>query len=277
VTRRPLVIVADDFGLTAATSQAIVTAHLEGVVTATSVLAVAPTALDSMSALDVAPDLAVGVHLALVGEDPPLLSAREVPTLVGKTGAMAPSWRHLMARLGARRLDVDDVRRELLAQIEAVAERHPVTHLDSHQHVHLAPPIAAVVTELATAVGVGRVRVPQTGKRGPQGAGIRRWTRGLRDRLDRAGIAATDRFAGIDDAGHWNGDRLRATLTELGRGEGSVEINTHPGAASDAARARYRWGYDWVAELEALTDPATRTAVERASFDLAATLPAPTP
>ena len=97
----PLIVTADDYGLTDATARAILTAHLDGVVTATSVLALAPGALERLAWLDDAGDLAVGVHLAVVGEDPPLLSAREIPSLVDRRGALAESWRRLVPRLAA--------------------------------------------------------------------------------------------------------------------------------------------------------------------------------
>ena len=62
----------------------------------------------------------MGVHLAAVGEDPPLLSAREVPTLVDRRGRLARSWRAFLPRAAAGRVDPDDLRREFGAQIAAV-------------------------------------------------------------------------------------------------------------------------------------------------------------
>ena len=49
---------------------------------------------------------------------------------------------------------------------------------------------------------------------------------------------------------------------------GSVEINTHPGAAVDPERARFAWGYRWGEELEVLRDPELRRVIDRLGFEL---------
>ncbi|MDP9418579.1 MAG: ChbG/HpnK family deacetylase, partial [Actinomycetota bacterium] len=81
-SRRLLIVNADDYGLTAGVSRGILRAHREGIVTSTSVLAVAPGFATTVGWLGESPQLDVGAHLAAVGEDPPLLSAAEIPTLV---------------------------------------------------------------------------------------------------------------------------------------------------------------------------------------------------
>ncbi|HEX7094516.1 MAG TPA: ChbG/HpnK family deacetylase, partial [Acidimicrobiales bacterium] len=88
MNRRLLIVNADDYGLTAAVSAGILRAHRNGIVTSTSVLALAPGFRQSAAWLLDEPSLGVGAHLALVGEDPPLLSAREIPTLVDRRGRL---------------------------------------------------------------------------------------------------------------------------------------------------------------------------------------------
>jgi predicted glycoside hydrolase/deacetylase ChbG (UPF0249 family) len=265
----PLIVNADDYGLTDATSRAILEAHRTGVVTATSVLAVVDGIERRLSWLDDAPGLAVGVHLALVGEDPPVLSAREVPSLVDDRGRFAASWRSLLPRLIGGRVDPADIRRELDTQIERVRTNRRITHLDSHQHLHLWPSVGAVVVELALAHEVPAVRVPR-----PSGRGVRaRSMRVLAERLDRrvgaAGLRRTDRFRGIEEAGGWDLDRLRQAVEDLAAGSGSVELNCHPGASVDPDRARYRWGYRWEAERSALCAAELRSDIDRLGFRLA--------
>ena len=86
---RLLVVNADDMGLTPGICRAVLRGHTEGVVTSTSVLAVGAAFDDAAARLRDTPGLAVGAHLALVGEDRPLLSAAEIPTLVGRDRARA--------------------------------------------------------------------------------------------------------------------------------------------------------------------------------------------
>lgn len=258
-----LIVTADDYGLTDASSRAILDAHRRGVVTATSVLAVAPGIERRLAWLDDAPDLAVGVHLALVGEDPPLLGAREVPTLVDRRGRFAPSWRALLPRLVMGRVDPNDVLRELEAQVERVGSGRRLTHLDAHQHLHLWPSVGRVVVALALANDISAVRVPRPSGVGPRALPLAALARKLDRRVVAAGLTRSDRFRGIDEAGDWDLARLRNALSELASGPGSAELNCHPGAALDPERARYRWGYRWGTELDALVAPELRADVVR--------------
>ncbi len=265
---RLLVVNADDFGLTEGVSTAILEAHRSGVVTATSVLGNGPATRVSLDRLVDHTDLEIGLHGALVGEDPPVLTAVEIPTLVDRRGRLAASWRALLPRLVAGRVDMDDVRRELEAQLLVVSGAGaPVTHANLHQHLQLWPPVGAVLVELAAAHGIGYVRVPSSGGRGPKGRGIQRLTRSLRQAVADGHLNNNDGFLGLDEAGTWTGDDLRMAI---GRASGSVvEANVHPGPLDDPDRDRYRWDYRWSDELDALLDPRTAQAVTEAGFTLA--------
>lgn len=268
MTRR-LLVTADDFGLTEGVSTAILTAHRHGIVTGTSALAVAPGFERAGRWLADEPDLDVGVHLALTGEDPPTLTAAEVPTLVDRAGRFPPSWRQLMARLHG--VDPDDLARELRAQIERVAATGAtLTHLDSHQHVHLLKPVAEVVVALALEHGLGVIRVPRSARRTPTGVAVRTLARGLARSVAGAGLWTTEAFIGLDGAGRLGRAQLSATLQAVAAGPAeSVELNVHPGPSEDPDRHRYRWGYRWGAELDALTDPSIPELLARLGFRLA--------
>jgi predicted glycoside hydrolase/deacetylase ChbG (UPF0249 family) len=160
MSERLLIVNADDYGLTEGVCRAILRGHREGIVTSTSALVIGPAFDRCAPWLADAPDLGVGVHLALVGEDPPLLSASEIPTLVDRSGHLPLSWRRFLPRIAARRIDPADVEREMTAQYErAVAAGIRPTHLDTHQHLHLWPGVGDVLTRLALRWGVPAVRV----------------------------------------------------------------------------------------------------------------------
>jgi predicted glycoside hydrolase/deacetylase ChbG (UPF0249 family) len=215
-------------------------------------------------------DLALGAHLAIVGEDRPLLSAREVPTLVDREGRFPLSYRTVVARGVAGRIDADDVAREFRAQLERVRGIGvPVTHLDTHQHTHLWPTVAGVVVELAREAGIRVVRLPGSRRRGPVGAGVRLLAGRLRRRLDQAALVSTAAYAGLDEAGHLDDVRFASTLQQLtGGGAATAEVNTHPGEAAEPDLGRFDWGYRWADELAMLTAPATRALVERLGWRL---------
>lgn len=269
---RGLIINADDFGLTAGVSRGILTGHRQGLITSTSMLAVA-TGFDAAVALATsgqADDLGIGAHLALVGEDPPLLSAREVPTLVGKRGGFAPSWKPFLARVAARRVDPADVRRELTAQIERLgAIGRPLTHIDTHQHLHMWPLVRDVVLELAQVHGIGAIRVPWSRKSGPTGVTVRRLARQLTEQVATRGLTAPEDFVGLDEAGALTEANFLDAIATLAAGKSEIaELGCHPGEGADTERRRYRWNYQWEDELAAVQATAVRAAVGAAGFNL---------
>ncbi|MFI2753060.1 ChbG/HpnK family deacetylase [Cellulomonas sp. P22] len=267
---RLLIVTADDLGLTAGVNRAVQRAHLEGIVTATSLLAVGRAFDDAATMLRATPTLELGAHLAIVGEDPPLLSPREIPTLVDRRGAFPLSYRTVVARGLTGRLDPDDVRRELGAQLERVLSVGvPVTHVDTHQHTHLWPAVGDVVADLAREHGIGAVRLPRSRARGPVGLGVGALSRLTARRLSRRGLHLTDDYAGLDEAGSLDVSRFAAALASLRTGDGaSAEINAHPSEPDDPDLGRFAWGYRWGDELAGLLDPATRDVVAAAGYRL---------
>ncbi len=101
-------LVADDYGLTPGICEAILDAFERGPLTSTSVLTNAPAFERYASWLNPS-GIEVGLHVAFVGEDPPVLSAREIPTLVDRNGKLPSSWRGLAAKLACQRIDPNDL------------------------------------------------------------------------------------------------------------------------------------------------------------------------
>lgn len=264
-----LIVTADDVGLTAGVCRAVAAAHRSGIVTSASLLAVGRAFGGAAELARNAPTLGIGAHLAMVGEDPPLLSAAEIPTLVDRRGRLPLSYRTVLARGMAGRLDPADVRREFGAQLERVAGIGvPITHVDTHQHVHLWPPVAGVVTELARQRGIPAVRRPRSSARSVVGVGINVLSRRLAGRIAAAGLLAPADYAGLDEAGSLDRHFARSLARLAARGAATAEINTHPGEAGDPELARFRWGYRWAAEAALLVDPTTQTKVAACGFRL---------
>jgi predicted glycoside hydrolase/deacetylase ChbG (UPF0249 family) len=276
---RLLIVNADDYGLTERISLGILRAHHQGIVTSTSALAIGPAWPKVAPWLADELALGVGVHLAAVGEDPPLLSAAEIPTLVDRRGHLHESYKGLIARMALGRVDTADVEREFTAQLEAVLQLGvPIGHLDAHQHLHLWPPVGGVVLALARRYGIPAVRVPHYRGMVPLAVGVTVLGRRLARRARDVGLRYPHDGTGIEVAGKLDHDRLQRVLARLAaHGAPSVELTVHPGEPDDPDRARYRWGYRWPDELDALTTGDAHQAVARFGFRLAtyADLPVP--
>jgi len=279
VPERLLIVNADDYGLTPAVSRGILRGLHEGVITSTSVLVLGSGFSRSVGWLRDETSIGVGVHLALVGEDPPLSSPRDIPTLVDRRGRLARSWRQLLPKVMAKRIDLADVERELAAQIGAAHDAGlAIDHLNSHQHVHMFPGLREVVVDLAHRFDVPAVRVTRMQGRGPVARLMRRLATTLERELQADGIVFPRGAAGLDEAGRFDEAAMLRALDRFAATDvSSVELSGHPGEAEDDERHRYRWGYHWGAELDAVLSPRVRQAIDRHGYrlgtyrDLAAT------
>jgi predicted glycoside hydrolase/deacetylase ChbG (UPF0249 family) len=224
VTRR-LIVNADDFGLTRGVSAGILAAHRHGIVTSTTVLVTADPDREDIAA---ARDAGLGA---------PLTKGR---SLVDGAGRFVRD-----ARRAAARAQAADVRAEVEAQAERFQRlfRRPPSHLDTHHHVGLHPPVREVVLDIARALGVP----------------VRSQDAAARARARGAGLVTPDHFFGESgpDA-YWSLARTLAHLRALP--PGVSEFMTHPGWFDDAL-GYSRYGRQREVEMIGLGTPAARAAV----------------
>lgn len=264
-----LVVNADDFGISPRINEGILRAHREGIVTSTSLMAVGRAFEHAVDCCRMVPTLDVGVHLTLVAARP-LLPDRS--TLVGADGNFPKGAGALLRRWLAGSIRPADVQAEWVAQIERVLDQGiPVTHLDSHQHVHTLPGLADLSRLLAAQYHIPFVRVPVENlqwERWSSRHGINRmlgalvlrgcgWLAGLTG--NKAGTGASPRFLGFQDGGRLDAHRLRSLLDSLRPGR-TYELMCHPGCRPEEPEIQH-WGYRHEVELEALQSPAIRAEI----------------
>ena len=266
ISRKRLVVNADDFGFTPDVNRGILAAHRDGILTATTLMANGEAFDDAVRLARNAPSLDVGCHLVLISGRSVLPPYAPLPTSV-----LA-----LLRALAARRIRVYD---ELVAQVRKVlAAGIAPTHLDTHKHTHLAPPVLDAVARIAEEFEIRWVRrpfdIPLTAAQG--GAPwLKRTTSGglqvLRGRfhrvLARHGCRTTDHFAGFQITGRFRAPELAQLIRELP--EGLTEFMCHPGyCGDDLRRARTRLKDSRERELEALVAPEVRAALVEAGVEL---------
>ncbi len=268
-SERLLIVNADDYGLTPGICRGVLQAHERGVVTSTSALVLGPAFADHAAALRDS-GIGVGGHLAAVGEDRPILTAREIPSLVDQRGRFPLRWQAFVRRAARGGIDTDDLRREFLAQIEVLEGAGiTLTHLDSHQNLHLWPQVATALVELAVDRCIPAIRLTRTARWTPVPLGVRALSLRLRNHASHAGLAYPEASSGLDEAGALDHGRFLGAIRVLGASPcRSAELVTHLACDPDPDRARYVTGYRWAEELEAACDPVIRAAVEHAGFTL---------
>src|SRR5579883_1365444 len=253
---RKLVVNADDFGFTRDVNEGIVEAHRIGMLTAATIMATGDAFDDAVRLAKENPTLDIGCHLVLVGS----------PGLPDSIARLVLS----LGRIG--------IYQELSAQVRKIigAGLHP-THLDTHKHTHLLPPVLDAVARISQEYSIPWVRRPFDFPLHASGVGwkrraVNRALGGARARfarvLARRGCRSTDHFAGFQITGKYNAAELAALIRALP--EGVTEFMCHPGFCTDELRAaRTRLKESRERELRALTSPAVRAAVDEAGVKLA--------
>ena len=256
-----LIVNADDFGFTRDVNEGIIEAHRNGILTATTLMANGDAFDHAVALARETPSLAVGCHLVLVQGRSVADPARELPATVAE----------LVRALLQRKLPVYD---ELLAQVRKIVRAgiRP-THIDTHKHTHLLPPVLDAVARLAREFRIPWVRRPfDFGI--DRGARITKSAVAVGMRVTRPGFARalgdlkmTDHFAGFQITGTMGKANLIGTLERLP--EGLTEFMCHPGRLGPELRAaKTRLKESREIELLALTSPEVRTVIERRGIEL---------
>jgi len=188
-------------------------------------------------------EAAVSVHLNCA--QPPLL-----------TDMQPPGFRWMWPFAG--RAAAERVRREWRLQIQRILESGiPVDGLDSHQHLHNAPPLRRIILDLAEDFGIRRVRCAVLPERfhGPRCYILDAFGRKMREGARRRGLETNDLMLGFTvagrvDAGYLSG--LRGLLQEGGCAELVMHPSVEPvwsrGQTEEYGLIRSDWFKEWINE-----------------------------
>ena len=269
-----LVVNADDFGLSEAVNEGILEAHLNGILTSASVMANGVAFEHAIRLCRSTPSLDLGIHLTLVEEDP-VSSAAAIPSLVDTAGKFHRHATTFMRKYVTGQIQLQDVWSELEAQIKKVLSRGvEISHLDSHQHLHLLPQILRITITLAKKYNIPVIRVPREHLRPYMFRHFRGITRvsqllvlnAFAQRATKMVIRRPDHFAGFFFGGNLYKGNLHKLMQCLPL-SGTCELMCHPGI-EDPTTQYSHWGYHWSEELSALTDPEIAQVLRRRGVNL---------
>ncbi len=270
---RRLIVSADDFGMSAGVNAGIIRAHRDGILTDASLMVNGAGFADAVALARANPSLSVGLHLVLV-QGRAAAAPAQIPLLADAQGmfGMNPVWN------GVRYFFLPGVRaqlrREIAAQLDKFAATGlPLSHVDGHLTIHTHPAVLAILIEYAPRYGIRALRLPRE-PLGPalrydrrhlvrklfEGAAFTALSRRARPRLAAAGIRHPDRMYGLHQTGHVSEEYLLSLLPQLP--PGVSEIYSHAALPDDEAR---RWrppDYASEQELQALTSPRVRAALD---------------
>jgi len=261
MTRR-LIVNADDLGLSPGTNQGILEAHLNGILTSTTVMINMPAAEAGIRLVQQeAPKLGLGLHLN-VTTGKPVLPPERVLSLVDSSGEFPYNSKEPLSYLDG--LNANEVRAEIHAQFDRfvqIAGRKP-DHLDAHHHsLYHFPAGLSVLLELAREhdlpIRAACDWLTNTDYTGPRYDTLRQmmadspaplWPDCFETRFYDEGVTA---------------ENLRNLLINLP--EGVTELMCHP-AHNDNIRQNYAAQRE--AELALLTDPSLPPLLQEQGIEL---------
>jgi hopanoid biosynthesis associated protein HpnK len=273
---KQLIVNADDLGLTPGVNRGILRAFQDGIVTSASLLVTGSAFEQAVALARQNQDLDVGLHLALV-EERAVLERKLLPTLVDETGLFPRTSGEFFRRAFLGRISWDEVEGEIAAQIARFQKTGlRLSHLDSHQHIHMFPPVFQIVRRLTGEMDNVWIRNSAGPWRKSPNVRMGRWIRLLGLNLTCLSARALhgrslpqmpDGMCGFDVSGCLTRPALERTLRKIP--DGLYELVCHPGEDDVDTQTRYsHWGYQWAEELKALTARETQAVLKEQGIAL---------
>ena len=257
-----ILVNADDFGRHVLINQAVAKGVEQGCLRSATLMPGGKAFSDAVDVAKAHPALGVGVHLTLVNGFP-VCDPKDIPSLVTEEGVFYDDYIHFVKRFMTGKVSMADVRRELMAQAAKMEKTGlSLTHVDSHQHMHMLPGIIDVALDVAESLHLDALRISHTplftGFSGSLGQLIGRI--GLSTLAEMAGWRAKgrhfrmpDHFAGIVAGEAVHEGHFRDIVMHLK--PGTTEVMMHPGMDNSVLVQDCLWDHDFEAELSAIVSP----------------------
>ena len=254
---KQLLVNADDFGFTRDVNAGIVECHRNGILTATTLMANGDAFEDAVQLAKANPTLDIGVHLVLIGGPG---QPSSIPVFLAQL--VRGGW---------------NLAAEMRNQVKTIlnAGLHP-SHLDTHKHTHLAPPVLRAVIQTSREFNIPWVRKPADFTMPAQSSPflkklVNKAVQFAANRFDnalhRGGCRFTDHFTGFEVTGRLDTPELISILRHLP--DGITELMCHPGyLREELSSAPTRLKESRVKELEALTSPEARAILSETGVQL---------
>lgn len=274
ISDKKILVNADDFGRHRLINRAVAEAAERGILRSTTLMPGGAAFDDAVEIARAHPALGVGIHLTLVNGNP-VSAAEDIPTLVDETGHFYDNHGIFVKRYFAGKVAKEDIRRELFAQVRKMETTGlALTHIDSHQHMHMLPGVIDIALDAAEAIGLSATRISKsplfTGFSGNPAQLIGRaglWTLSslAKQHAKARHFRTPDHFAGIVAGSAVTEAHLRKIIETLP--SGTTEIMMHPGTDNTLLAKETGWDHDFEAEFAAMTSGEIGEILEKAGVE----------
>ncbi len=248
---------ADDFGLASGMNRGIMESVGGGYVSSVSLCVNGRAFEEALALIRKNPRLDIGLHIVLVGERP-VSEPELIKSLVDRGGNFHKDAFIFLGRYLLRRINAQEIESEICAQFQKAREAGlNISHVDSHQHLHMLPGILDIIIRMCKRYRVSFIRTPRCPV-------VRHWRfarkkkifaqLGLnilaalaRNKINASGLRTVDVTSGTLYSGALNEERFSAFVSSLE--DGIAEIICHPAFVDTFVSERYGdWHYDWEGE-----------------------------
>jgi len=268
------VLNADDLGRSIAINAAVLQAHREGVLTSASLMVTGDAVEEAVAMARVTPTLAVGLHIVVVGGRA-VLPPAQIPHLVDSNGRFPDDPLRVGLHYCFSRAAQHELAWEMTAQFDRFAAWGlPLSHVDSHMHMHVHPVIFDLLLPLAEQYGARGLRLPRDDLRlalcyDRRHAGTKiawaiilgllcRWYAG---RVRHYRMVVTERVYGVLQSGQMQEAYVEAVLRRLH--VPTAELYFHPAIVPTGDSLGPNPG-----DLATLVSPRVRQAIQDRGLDL---------
>lgn len=259
---KKLIINADDFGLHETVNSGIIQGHTAGFVTSTTIMANGNAFEHAVELAGANKGLGIGVHLTLVGAKP-VCEPQQVKSLVDSEGYLASQYPQFLLRYIKGQISLADIGQELRAQVQKVVDTGiQITHLDSHQHMHIVPGIIKITIDIAKEFGIKAIRIPaepyffkgdypSSPMRFVARGGLTFLSQLAARKIKKYELTMPEHFFGMLAGGNMREEYLLNIIKTLP--DGISEIMMHPGSNTEIVNKIYNWDLHGQEELAAVT------------------------
>ena len=235
-----MIVNADDFGLDAGVSNAILElARAEGISSATIMANLASR--DDLRDISKTEGISMGLHFNIL-EGKPLAPPESVFSLLDRDGSFL-SINALLTRYMLKKVHLDHIEKELRVQVEMLKDYGiSISHADSHKHIHQFPFIGKFIQEMFLRKGIRKVRncyvTDSSDARNKLYRGVWEFAR-LENSYLRSPETLITSFWGITDNYE---EEFKRSLHKAFRSHSDVEFMTHPALKNDKGSKLNRRG-----------------------------------